>query len=209
MLARTEAEWEAIESLVQDSPEATVVEAARSGGTLNDKGWRIFRRVEARTPDMRAKLKAYNRVYTARKRRVESGKWPEDAPTAEEAVGLGILAEAERYQTKPYVKAVNTYLAPDVKPVEVDASAYVKTVKTPSTVTVTVIGEAKTATPEVEAYVKPADVKTTVVKPSSAILHSREREVASQIEDVRIKIRLVQAQLDKILGELEAIQRDL
>jgi len=93
---------------------AVVTKASEDGRpSLNDMGERILRRVIARSPEQRKKLSAYNRVYQARARRVKKGVWPANAPTASQAVELGILDKSDQYTTRRYIKAVNTHLGLD------------------------------------------------------------------------------------------------
>ena len=108
-------------ALCRTDDERTVVNSWARGVSLNDMGLKVLRRVQARTPKQRANLNKYNKVYTARKRRVDKGEWPLGAPNAYEAVLLGILDEADRYDTRKYVKTVETWLAQQGTPPPTDA----------------------------------------------------------------------------------------
>ena len=68
------------------------------------------RREKARTSEQRKKLTDYNKVYIAKKRRIDKGEWASDAPTASEMVGMGLLGKTDQYNTKEYVKAVNDFI---------------------------------------------------------------------------------------------------
>jgi len=67
------------------------------------------RREKARTSEQRKKLTDYNKVYIAKKRRIDKGEWASDAPTTSEMVGMGLLDKTDQYNTKAYVKAVNDF----------------------------------------------------------------------------------------------------
>jgi len=120
---KNKTDWEALLSLCKDKAERMVVEMAREGGDLNEAGRRAFRRVEARTEDMRKKLRDYSRAHAVRKRRVDKNEWPKDAPTASEAVDLGLLDKSKSYDTDAYVEAVSKWLEEqeqDTRPVQTE-----------------------------------------------------------------------------------------
>jgi len=70
----------------------------------------LHRRLKAKSPEQRARLNRYNRLYTARRRRIDKGIWPKDAPTVSKLVKLGYLPNTD-VETDAYVSAVETYLS--------------------------------------------------------------------------------------------------